>query len=251
VSCPASSKGFRNANPALFKASGFGIHPYPDNGTPLNDGKTKDYATFPELGNLELTLDKGNKAYGSSKKLPIYNDEYGYITHPPARSHYVSQAKAAMYINWAEYLSYKSPRIQSYMQYLLRDPAPNKGPYAGFASGLELPNGTHKAGYDAYRLPVYLPKTSVKKGSSTEVWGAARPAPFLSKDGAQSVQIQVNKKTVATVKPGKGGYFDTKVKFSSGGTLRLAYTYPKSDSLLPVSDLGQTVFSRSFKLSVH
>jgi hypothetical protein len=251
VSCPTSSKGFRNANPALFKASGFGIHPYPDNGSPLTDGRTKDYATFPELGNLESTLDKANKSYGSSKKFPVYNDEYGYITHPPARSHYVSQAKAAQYINWAEYLSYKSPRIQSYMQYLLRDPAANKGPYAGFASGLELPNGQHKATFDAYRLPVYMPKTSVKKGASTEVWGAARPAPFLSRDGAQSVQIQVNKKTVATVKPGKGGYFDTKVKFSSGGTVRLAYTYPKSDSLLPVSDLGQTVFSRSFKLSVH
>jgi hypothetical protein len=251
VNCPSSSKGFRNAHPGLFKASGFGIHPYPDSGSPTNDGKTKDYATFPELGNLEATLDKANKTYGSSKKYAIYNDEYGYITHPPAGSRYVSQAKAAMYINWAEYLSWKSPRIASYMQYLLRDPAPNKGAYAGFASGLELPNGDHKPAYDAYRLPFYLPKASVKKGSATEVWGAARPAPFLSRDGAQSVRIQVNKKSVATVKPGKGGYFDTKVKFSSGGTVRLAYTYPKSDSLLPVSELGQTVYSRSIKLSVH
>jgi hypothetical protein len=251
VSCPTSSKGFRTAHPGLFNASGFGDHPYPDNGSPVTDGRTTDYATFPELGNLEATLDKANKAYGSSKKYSIYNDEYGYITHPPASAHYPSQAKAAQYINWAEYLSWKSPRIASYMQYLLKDPPATAGPYQGFASGLELPNGTHKATYDAYRLPVYMPKTSLKNGTAAEVWGAARPAPFLSRDGAQSVAIQLNGKTVQTVKPGTGGYFDVKVKFASSGTVRLSYTYPKSDSLLLVGDLGTTVTSRSFNISVH
>ena len=255
VGCPTSSKGFRNAHPGLFKASGFGDHPYPESGTPLNDGKTTDYATFPELGNLAATLDKANKAYGSSKKYAIYNDEYGYITNPPngqTAHHYVSPAKGAEYINWAEYLSWKNPRIASYMQYLLKDPPNNKGPYSGFASGLEFNTGKHKPGYDAYRLPVYMPKTSVKKGTAAEVWGAARPAPFLTRDGAQSVAIQINGKTVQPVKPGaSGGYFDAKVKFTSSGTVRLAYTYPKSDSLLPMSDLGTTVYSRSFKISVH
>jgi hypothetical protein len=255
VSCPSSSRGFRNAHPGLFQASGFGDHPYPENGSPLTDGKTVDYATFPELGNLEATLDRANRAYGSSKKFAIYNDEYAYITNPPngqRAHHYVSPATAAVYINWAEYLSWKSPRIASYMQYLLKDPANNTGPYAGFASGLEFNTGKHKATYDAYRLPVYMPKTSLRKGSSAEVWGAARPAPFLSRDGAQQVAIQVNGKTVQTVKPGRsGGYFDARVRFTQGGTLRLAYTYPKRDSLLPMSDLGTTVHSRSFTISVH
>jgi hypothetical protein len=74
----------------------------------------------------------------------------------------------------------------------------------------------------------------------------------LTRDGAQSVAIQVNGKPVQTVEPGNsGGYFDAKVKFTQGGTVRLAYTYPNSDSLLPMSDLGTTVYSRSFKISVH
>jgi len=138
------------------------------------------------------------------------------------------------------------------MQYLLEDPPNNKGAYSGFASGLEFNTGEHKATYDAYRLPLYMPKTSVKKGVAAEVWGAARPAPFLTRDGAQSIAIQVNGKTVQNVKPGRsGGYFDARVKFTSGGTVRLAYTYPKSDSLLLMSDLGKTVYSRSFKISVH
>jgi hypothetical protein len=255
VSCPTSSRGFRAAHPGLFKASGFGDHPYANNGSPLNDGKVTDYATFPELGNLAKALDKVNRAYGSSKKYVIYNDEYGYITNPPnadPKTRYLSPAKAAVDINWAEYLSYKNPRIASYMQYLLRDPATIAAePYAGFDSGLELPNGTHKATYDAYRLPVYMPKTSLTSGSSAVVWGAARPAQFLTKDAPQRVAIQLNGKTVQTVTPGTGGYFDTKVKFASGGTVRLAYTYPASDSLLAIGVLGTTVYSRSFTISVH
>ncbi len=254
VGCPKSSGGFRSAHPGLFKASGFGDHPYPESGTPLTDGKTVDYATFPQLPTLEKTLDKANRAYGSSTKYAIYNDEYGYITNPPnaqAGHHYVSPATAAGYINWAEYLSWKSSRLASYMQYLLKDPPNNTGPYAGFASGLEFNNGAHKATYDAYRLPVYMPKTSVAKGSTAEVWGAARPAPFLTGDGPQSVAIQVNGTTVQTVTPGAGGYFDAKVKFTSGGTVSLAYTYPASDSLLPLNLLGTTVHSRSFTISVH
>jgi hypothetical protein len=254
VDCPTSSQGFRNAHPGLFKASGFGDHPYPESGSPLTDGRTPDYATFPELGNLETALDRSNRAYGSSTKYAIYNDEYGYITNPPNAQpghHYVSPARAALYINWAEYLSWKSPRIASYMQYLLEDPANNKGAYAGFASGLEFNTGKHKATYDAYRLPVYMPKTSLTKGAAAEVWGAARPAPLLSRDGAQSVVIKLNGKIVQTVKPGTGGYFDAKVRFSSSGTVQLSYTYPKTDSLLPVGDLGTTVTSRSFKISVH
>jgi hypothetical protein len=266
VGCPttkAATNGFRKAHPGLFTATGVGDHPYPSIGTPVNDGKVADYSTFPELGALETTLDNLNKVYGSSKKYPIYNDEYGYITNPPnkqlqtnqpssKKGHYVSPATAAYYINWAEYLSWKSPRVASYMQYLLKDPSPNAGAYGGFASGLETYNGTHKPGYDAYRLPVYMPKTSLKKSTTAEIWGAARPAMALSKDGAQSVAIQLNGKTIKTVKPSKtGGYFDLKMKFPSSGTVRLAYTYPKHDSLLPISDLGTTVDSRSFKITVH
>lgn len=266
VGCPttaAASRGFRKAHPGLFSATGVGDHPYPSNGTPVNDGKVTDYATFPELGALASTLDKVNKAYGSSTKYPIYNDEYGYITNPPNRQRvtnqpssnrtpYPSPATAADYINWAEYLSYKNSRIASYMQYLLEDPPNNAGAYAGFASGLEFNNGKQKPGYDAYRLPVYMPTTSLSKSTNAEIWGAARPAPFLTRDGAQKIAIQLNGKTITTVTPGRvGGYFDLKMRFPSSGTVRLAYTYPQTDSLLPMSDLGTTVYSRSFKISVH
>jgi hypothetical protein len=33
--------------------------------------------------------------------------------------------------------------------------------------------------------------------------------------------------------------------------VRLSYTYPSTNPFLPMSDLGKTVFSRSFKITVH
>ena len=262
--CPTSTRAYRRfkaQNPALFKASGVSDHPYPDNGSPLTDGKgDPNWATFPDLSRLATVLDKVTRVYGSHKKFPIYNDEYGYITHPPAKAHYLSPATAAVDINWAEFLSWKNPRVKSYMQYLVNDPTGASGPYAGFASGLIDPQGNKKATYFAYNLPVYMPKTSFSHKKSVEVWGDARPALFERSFGAQSVQIQFQPgghgaystiKTVNITKP--GGYFDLKMKFKSSGNVQLAYTYPSAtlDPLLPVGVGGSTIDSRSFGIKVR
>jgi hypothetical protein len=76
----------------------------------------------------------------------------------------------------------------------------------------------------------------------------------VAKDGAgtPTISIQLNGQTIKTLNvTGSGGYFDTKLKFPKSGTVRLAYTYPSTDSFLPMADLGRTVFSRSFKITVH
>jgi hypothetical protein len=260
--CTASKGSFRSQNPGLFNASGVGDHPYPGNGSPLTDGKSDpDFAAFPDLGNLEKVLDKVNKVYGSGKKYSIYNDEYGYITNPPNNNQatrYVSPATAAYYINWAEYLSWKNPRIASYMQYLLDDPTPNAGPYAGFASGLFTYKGAPKATLPAYEAPVYMPETSFGPGQSVELWGEARPAHFMNLDThtGQTVAIQLQAgghgafTTVKTVSA--NGYFDIHMAFASSGNVRLAYTYPAAaDSLLPVGVAGTTIDSRSVAIKVH
>src|SRR6202008_4895532 len=139
-----------------------------------------DIATFPRIPTLERELDRIQRIYGSGKRYPIYSPEYGYITHPPNHDSYVSPSKAAYYLNWAEYLSWKQPRVASTMQYLLYDPplypfVPGDG---GFTSGLLFANGTPKPGYDAYRLPLYLPSVSARRGRALEVWGCVRPARY-------------------------------------------------------------------------
>ncbi len=265
VGCPTSAAGsrrFRTQNPGLFSASGFGDHPYPGNLSPVADGRSDpDFAAFPDLGNMERVLDRVNGIYGSGKHYSIYNDEYGYITDPPNRTrvaitggHYVSPATAAYYINWAEYLSWRSPRIATSMQYLLTDPPQNLGVYSGFTSGIETSTGKPKANYDAYRLPLYMPNTSFSHRSNIEVWGDARPAPFMSSDGKgkQSVAIQLNGRTLKTVTvTGSTGYFDIRMKFPKSGFVRLAYTYPKTDPFLAPGVAGKTVFSRNVGIKVH
>src|SRR5581483_5294147 len=140
-----------------------------------------------------------------------------------------------------------------YDQYLLYDPAPP----ATYDSGLIRSNGKQKAGYGAFRLPLYLPSTTASSGRSLEVWGDARPAPYaLSDTGAQqSVDVQFQPKggatwstlqTVPITNP--QGYFDVRVSFAQSGNVRLAYSYPATDSLLSLA--GSTVYSRTVAITV-
>jgi hypothetical protein len=270
VGCPTSASGsrrFRSANPGLFGASGFGIHPYPVGEPPTKaDSNDPDFVEFSELPRLASTLDRTQRTYGSRTRFAIYNTEYGYITNPPNRSgRYASPTTAAYYTNWAEYLSWRNPRIATTMQYLLDDPNPRVGvpEFGGFASGLIFFGGGHKPGFSAYRLPLYLPVTTTRKSRSVEVWGAVRPDPYAALDSGtpQQVQIQfqpgsrgafVGLQTVTVTDP--HGYFDLPVRFPSSGTVRLAWTYPSGDPLLQAALVDPTslltTYSRPVKVTV-
>lgn len=264
VGCPATaaaSRSFRAQNPALFQASGFADHPYPMNEPPGTETSTNpDIASFPRLPNLERALDRAQQVYGSDAHMPIYDTEYGYITRPPNSGNYVSPATAAYYINWAEYLSWKQPRIASTMQYPLYDPPPNSvvPGNGGFTSGLLFADGQQKPTYAAYRLPLYLPVTSTGSGGALEVWGCVRPAYYASMLDAgepQSAEIQFapgssgafsTVQTVAISNP-NNCYFDVRLRFATAGTIRLAYTYPPGWRGLA----GTTVYSRSVQVAVR
>jgi hypothetical protein len=262
--CPttaAASSKFRSQNPALFNATGFAVHGYyskqPPNQNPSSINPS--YATFPVFKRVEAALDKVTHAYGSGKHYPIYNDEYGYITSPPAPKGKgdPSEATAAAEINQAEYISYKNPRIAAYGQYLINDPVPSpKQLGGGFASGLYTSKGKPKQTLAAYRLPVWLPKTSVKSGQSIEIWGGARPV-ALSSSSQRTVSIQMQKggkgnwTTIQTVTVAKKtGYFDVHSKLPYSGNLRLSYTYPQSETLLPNNVAGSTIVGRTVKVTV-
>ncbi len=261
-SCPrtnAASRGFRSHNPALFSASGFAIHPYSFKQAPDTSAAkvNNNYATFPVLSRLTTVLDQATRAYGSGKRYGIYNDEFGYITRPPSGPGYPSQATAASWLNQTEYLSYKNRRVASYDQYLITDPPSTKfDPTPGFNTGLYTTAGQAKATAAAYRLPVWLPQTTVRAGASTEVWGGARPAIFAG-TGSRTVQIQMQKRgrgswtTIQTVKVSAStGYFDLRRKLPYSGNLRLAYTYPQSEPFLPPNVAGSTIYGRTVKVAV-
>jgi hypothetical protein len=254
VGCPsttAGSRSFRGQHPALFNASGFGIHPYPFELPPTQaDSNDPDYVEFSQIPRLASALDRAERAYGSHRRLAIYNTEYGYETNPPNRSNrFVSPATAATYINWAEYLSWRNPRLATTMQYLLYDPNPHAGQatfgLGSFAAGLIFYHGKPKADYYAYRMPIFLPVTATRRGRTLEVWGCVRPA-HLAKS-LQRVAIQFRSrsggsfrtvKTVAIRNP--RGYFDTRVAFPGNGAVKLSWRYPS----------GQTIYSRTVSVTV-
>jgi hypothetical protein len=269
VGCPTNAAGarrFRQSNPGLFRISGLADHPYPVDQPPtIETSRDPDIAPFPRLANLEQAIDHVQRVYGSRRRLPIYNTEYGYITHPPNRSMFVSPATAAYYLNWAEYLSWRQPRIASTMQYLLSDPSfgPGFGGEGGFASGLEFSDGRAKPGYAAYRLPLYLPVTSARRGRALEVWGCVRPSRYaiLDSGNPQSAQIQFARspstrfttvKTITVTDP-DDCYFDVRIKFPSSGLVRLAYTYPSASLSPSVTDsplAGTTVTGRTVRVII-
>jgi hypothetical protein len=241
---PAASAHFRAQNPGLFAATGFASHPYAQ-GTPPNRSlhvggqDNADFADFAALGKLERTLDAANRSYGSGTRFPIYSTEYGFQTNPPekpaVRTYPLPLDTAAAYMNWCEYLSYKSSRIRSYDQYLLVDP-----PGGRFASGLEFSNGAAKPGLAAYKLPLFMPRTTAHGGATLEVWGGVR--------GASSTQAKIqfqpgsrgNFTTLATVRINNArGYFDVRQRFAGAGTVRIAWT----------ASNGKTIYSRSVQLT--
>jgi hypothetical protein len=245
---PSGSNMFVRNNPALFKAAGFAAHPYPEGALApeVKAPDEPDYADLASLSELERTLDRAHGAYGSNARLPIYSTEFGYITNPPSRTIRGTPLDlAAEYLNWAEYISWRDPRVRSYDQYLLRD-----GTVGNFASGLEFADGIPKPSFYAYRMPIYLPVTAVHKGRPVEVWGDVRPAHYAQADTgrAQSVRIQfkgpadMGFRTIRKVTlTSSAGYFDLRMAFTSSGSLRLAWTYPG----------GQTIFSRIVRLSIR
>jgi len=249
--CPttaSASKRFAAQHPGLFHATGFSDHPYPQGViTPnLPTPDEPDYAELPTLPRLAHVLDTIQQTYGSSTKFPIYNTEFGLQTNPPetiARA--LTSTKAALYLNWSEYLSWLNPRVKSYDQYLLTDP-----PGGNFATGLAYADGKPKPQlYDAYRMPLYLPQSNAGKGKPLEVWGDVRPARFAKKDTgkAQRVKIEFQAGSNGPFKPlstltitNPHGYFDTRIKFPSSGVVRLTWTYPN----------GETIHSRPVSVTV-
>ena len=252
--CPTTAAGsarFTAQNPALFKATGFAMHPYsfyklpPAERIPDSPG----YINLAAISTLETTLDRLQRVYGSPTTFPIWSTEYGYITNPPNVHTGVSPTVAAEYLNWAEYISWKNPRIRSYDQYLVTDPPltnpPAKQP---FATGLETSTGVAKPAYAAYRMPIFLPTTSTTKGSPLEVWGCVRPAKTVATTKRAPAQIQWRAgssgpwKTIAAVSTRtRYGYFDVRVTFPGSGSVRVSWSAPH----------GPAIASRTVAITMH
>jgi hypothetical protein len=204
----------------------------------------------------------------------VYNTEYGYRTRPNDKaSYFANPTKAAAYMNQAEYMSWKNPRISTYAQYELIDEGwfPTGLFFLPGTAACPGPNFCPKPSFYAYRLPVWLPKTKARHGQALEVWGGVRAARYARTDThtKQSVQIQfaprgsTTYRTVKTMTLNNAyGYFDTHIAFPGSGSVRLSWTYPVTDAGLndplpqllaglPPALTSPQIFSRTTSISLH
>ncbi|HWF75202.1 MAG TPA: hypothetical protein VG186_17785 [Solirubrobacteraceae bacterium] len=260
IGCPTSGSAhaFVTQHPGLFYATGFAHHPYFFLYSPSYSSPVPTFVPLANLGRLERGLNRTFASYGVHRSIPIYFTEYGYQTKPPDPYQVVSPAKQAIYLNEADYMAWKDPRVKSVSQFLLYDAGPNPlfAPSAfdywdTFQTGLIYGPGTSRDGqikpaYYAYRLPIWIPTARIRRGAKTLVWGMLRLAP---KNTAERAAIQWKParrgqyKTIATVSvPASAvyGYFTTRVKPPGTGTLRIAWR----------SAAGHTYTSRAAAVTV-
>jgi hypothetical protein len=162
--------------PGKLAVSGFAHHPYTRGGSQPPRAKVlPGEITVSTSGRLKTLLKQGARAGRIPGSLPIHYTEFGYQTNPPDRLFGVTENEQSRYINEADWIAYNDSRVLAVAQYKLVD-EPN---VSSFQTGLRFLDGTAKAAYDAYRLPLWVRKRS----GGLRVYGQVRPAD----DGAREL----------------------------------------------------------------
>jgi hypothetical protein len=232
----SSQRRFAKSNPILFDATGFAHHPYYFFHAPGYSAPDPNFIPIADLGRLERFLDGTFRSYGARRRMPIYFTEYGYQTRPPDPYEVVTPAEQAAYLNEADYLAWRNPRVRSVAQFLLYDAAPDHryrpgqfGYWDTFQTGLLFAGGHPKPALFSYRIPIWLPQTHVRRGTRTFVWGQVRLAFAL---GRQRASIQwrpsgrAKYRVLASVRTNASGFLAARVRLPGSGFVRLEWRAP-------------------------
>ena len=161
----------KRSNCGRVPADGWAHHAYTTKVGPWFKPGPRDDVTIGVLSRMTRALARAERARALPRGTGLYLTEFG-VQSKPDPFIGVSLAKQAEYIAIAERIAYRTGRVKSFSQYLMRDDQPRPGPrisrYSGFESGLRRADGRAKPAYDAFRLPL-----AVKKRSA---WGRVRPA---------------------------------------------------------------------------
>jgi hypothetical protein len=236
--CPGGggAEAFVRAHPGLFEATGFAHHPYSFFLAPNVQMSDANFAPLADLPRLERVLDRAFATYGVARKLPLYLTEYGYESNPPNPFRGVSLRRQSLYLNEAQYLAWKDPRVRSLAQFLLYDSAPNPayppgspGYWSTFQTGLLFQHGARKPALNAYRLPIFVPRPSVPPGGTVLVWGMLRPAPNSTPQHAliQWRALAGSYRTLSSVSTSDpSGFLTARVQLPGSGAVRMTWTSP-------------------------
>ena len=243
LSCPTSGSpsAFAGAHPGLFEVTGFAHHPYSFFLPPAASMSDQDFAPLSDLSRLETGLDRIFSGYGVHRQLPLYLTEYGYETNPPNPFRGIPPATQARYLDQAQYMAWKDPRVRALSQFLLVDSAPDRkfppgtiGYWSTFQTGLVYQGLKQKPSFSSYPLPIWIPQPRVHGGDSVFVWGMLRAAPNGTK---QQAKIQWEGtgggyRTVATVSTtDPSGFLTAKVNLPGSGKVRIDWVSPQGKTM--------------------
>ncbi|MGH3003359.1 MAG: cellulase family glycosylhydrolase [Gaiellaceae bacterium] len=133
------------------------------------------------------------------KHARIWLTEYGYQTNPPDRLLGVSYALQARYLSDADYVAFRTPRVDLLIHFLYKD-EPN---VARFQSGLVTLGNRVKPALAAFGLPL---AETARSGTRTSLWGQFR-APGTGSSARIERRERGGWRTVATVRAGAGRFF--------------------------------------------
>jgi hypothetical protein len=253
LGCPVdgSASAFAAQHPELVHATGYAHHPYSFTHAPNLPSPNPTWVTMADLPRLENALNRIFATYGNPMPsgVPLYLTEYGYKSNPPNPYVATTPAQQAEYINEGEYLAWRDPYVRALAQFELVDAGPQVSQPVGtpaywgtFQTGLINAAGVPKPSYDAYRLPIWLPRA--RTGARVTVWGQLRPADH---GGPEDGTIQfapagasafATLQQVQTANP--QGFIVAHVTLTTPGSLRLAWQDPTS---------GQVYYSRVVAIS--
>ena len=236
--CPRSgdARAFVAANPGLFHASGFAHDPYSFFLAPQVSMAYPSFVPLADLSRLERGLDAIFTAYGVPSRLPLWLTEYGYETDPPNPFRGVSPATQALYLDEAQYMAFRDPRVRGLSQFLLFDALPDAAYRPGtprywstFQTGLMYADGTLKPSFGSYRLPLFLPDPLLGRARSVLVWAMLRPAAPGTRQlvSVQWRSVSGGYRTIARVAVHNAAeVLIDRITVPGPGVLRIAWTAP-------------------------
>lgn len=171
----------------------YGHHPYTKNLPPNRRDRHRDSLTMANLKKLPALLDRIAARTGLfSPGIGILLTEFGYETNPPDPFNGIGEAEQAAYINVADYMAYRSPRVFATTQFQLFDvppqdqfPRDSRQYWFTYQSGLFGHDGRPKPAADAYVMPFEARRAG---GANTLFWGQVR---FTPNGAPQTIHLQM------------------------------------------------------------
>jgi hypothetical protein len=195
-------------------ATALAYHPHSVTYSPTRPFPGTNDANLASLGRLEAVLDRLRNAGRLRIGGGLWLDEYGYQTNPPDPFLGVSPTTQDRWLQEADYLTWRNPRVKLLTQYVWQDePAAPGSAYSGWQSGLRYANGRAKPALAHFPVPFFLDPTR------SLLWGQVRPGgahPVLGQRRAAGGSWT----TVARVSTDSRGYWSRHMRLSRGASYR-------------------------------